>query len=220
MTLAGSRGATGDVASANPTGRSRRSWAVGRLVRLHLVSRRVPSALAVMLACAAAFQGVLRWPGAHGSLQIPLIIEAAAAAIVAVATGSPFGESERATGRWLPYLRLGAAVGLTVAAFIALLAGSAGAVLLGGTLALLRNVAGIAGVGLLAAAVLGAWLSWTGPMVYLALAEEALSSGWHTPWTWPARPPHDLGGALCAALVFCAGLAVITIRGARTVARE
>ena len=36
-----------------------------------------------------------------------------------------------------------------------------------------------------------------------------------TPWIWPARPPHDVGGALCAAVVFAAGLAVITVRGAR-----
>lgn len=107
-----------------------------------------------------------------------------------------------------------------MAAFAALLAGAAGANLLGGTLALLRNVAGIAGVGLLAAAVLGGWLSWIGPMAYLALAEEALSSGWHTPWTWPARPPDDVGGAICAALVFCTGIAVITTRGERATGRE
>jgi hypothetical protein len=142
----------------------------------------------------------------------------AAAAIVAVATGSPFGESERATGRRLPYLRLGAAVGLTGAAFAALLAGSTGAVLLGGPLALLRNVVGIAGVGLLAAGVLEAWFSWIGPMAYLALAEEALSSGWHTPWM--SRPPGDVGGAICAALLFGVGLTVVAIRGARVTNRE
>jgi hypothetical protein len=220
MTMTGTQDVAADAASTNPTGRSRRSWAVGRVVRLHLVSRRVPAALAVMLACAAVFQGGLRWPGSHGSLQIPLIIEAAAAAIVAVATGSPFGESERATGRWLPYLRLGAAVGLTAAAFAALLAGSTGAVILGGTLALLRNVAGIAGVGLLVAGVLGAGFSWIGPMAYLALAEEALSSGWHTPWMWPTRPPGDVGGAICAALLFGVGLTVIAMRGARVTNRE
>lgn len=220
MTMAGSRNAAMEVASAHPTSRPRRRWGVGRLVRLHLESRRVPAALVLMAACGAVFQGVLRWPGSRGSLQVPLIIEAAAAAIVAVTTRSPFGESERATGRWLPYLRGGAAAGLTVAAFAALLAGAAGTNLLGGTEALLRNVAGMGGVGLLSAAVVGGWLSWIGPMAYLALAEEALSSGWHTPWTWPARPPSDLGSALCAALVFFAGLAVITIRGARTIGRE
>ncbi len=220
MTMAGSRNAAAEVASAHPTSRPRRPRGVGRLMRLHLESRRVPAALVLMAACGAVFQGVLRWPGSHGSLQIPLIIEAAAAAIVAVTTHSPFGESERATGRWLPYLRGGAAAGLTTASFAALLAGAVGANLLGGTEALLRDVAGMAGVGLLSAAALGGWLSWIGPMAYLALAEEALSSGWHTSWTWPARPPGDLGGALCAALVFFAGLAVVAIRGARAIGRE
>ena len=220
MTMAGPRGAAKNAASAHPTSQSRRLWGVERFVRLHLESRRVLAALVLMAACGAVFQGVLRWHGSHGSLQVPLIIEAAAAAIVAVTTHSPFGESERATGRWLPYLRGGAAAGLTVAAFAALIAGATGTNLLGDTEALLRNVAGMAGVGLLAAAVVGGWLSWIGPMAYLALAEEALSSGWQTPWTWPARPAGDLGGALCAALVFFAGLAVITIHGARAIGRE
>ena len=35
------------------------------------------------------------------------------------------------------------------------------------------------------------------------------------PWLWPGRPSHDLGAALCAGLVFAAGLAVVTLRGAR-----
>jgi hypothetical protein len=212
---------TATDAAAHLTSRPRRSWAaIARLVRLYLVSVRVPAALVVMVACGALFQATLRWRSDEGSLQVPLIIEAAAAAIVAVTTRSPFGESERATGTWLPYLRLGAAVGLTVATFASLAAGAAGADLLGGTVALLRNVFGIAGVGLLSAAVIGGSLSWLGPLAYLALAEEALSAGWHTPWMWPARPPGDLGGAMCASLVFGVGLAVISARGARVPDRE
>lgn len=173
-----------------------------------------------MVACGALFQATLRWHSDERSLQVPLIVEAAAAATVAVTTRSPFGESKRATGTWLPYLRLGAAVGLTVAAFISLLAGAAGADLLGGTTALLRNVIGIAGVGLLSAIIIGGSLSWIGPLAYLAFAEEAISAGWHTPWMWPARPPGDLSGAICAALVFGVGLAVISVRGARVTDRE
>jgi hypothetical protein len=218
--MAGSRDTAADAAT-HPTSRPRRPWAaIARLARLHLVSRRVPAALVVMVACDALFQATLRWRPDEHSLQVPLILEAAAAAIVAVTTRSPFGESEQATGMWLPYLRVGAAVGLTVAAFASLLAGAAGADLLGGTVALLRNVFGIAGVGLLSAAVIGGSLSWIGPLAYLALAEEALSAGWHTPWMWPTRPPGDLGGAICAALVFGVGLAVISARGARVTDRE
>jgi hypothetical protein len=68
--------------------------------------------------------------------------------------------------------------------------------------------------------VLGAPLAWTGPLTYLVLGLYGLYTDWHppalsTPWIWPARPPHDLGGALCAAAVFAAGLAAITVRGPR-----
>jgi hypothetical protein len=65
------------------------------------------------------------------------------------------------------------------------------------------------------AAALGGAFGWTGPMAYWLVTEGALAGDWTTPWVWPARPPHDLGGALCAGLVFAAGLAVITVRGAR-----
>ncbi|MET8043302.1 hypothetical protein ABZU25_20860 [Micromonospora sp. NPDC005215] len=36
-----------------------------------------------------------------------------------------------------------------------------------------------------------------------------------TPWMWPARPPYDVGAALCAGLVFVAGVVLIAVRGAR-----
>ena len=143
------------------------------------------------------------------------MIETGAAALIAVTTYSPFGEPERATGRWLPWLRLAAAVVLTAAAAGALAAGATGGVLAGGTLAILRNLAGMTGIGLLSAAALGGAFGWTGPMAYWFVAETALAEGWTTPWVWPARPPHDAGAALCAALVFAAGAAVIAVRGGR-----
>jgi hypothetical protein len=146
---------------------------------------------------------------------IPLVIEIGTAAVIAVTTYGPFGEPEQATGRWLPYLRLAAAVLLTVAAVGLLCAGATGGSLPGGTLALLRNVAGVTGIGLLAAAVVGGSLAWTGPMAYLLLAESALSESWTTPWAWPARPPHDTGAVICAALAFGSGVAITTVLGAR-----
>jgi hypothetical protein len=57
--------------------------------------------------------------------------------------------------------------------------------------ALLRNVAGITGIGLLSAAVLGEALAWAGPMAYLVLTETALAGNVTTPWVWPARPPAE-----------------------------
>jgi hypothetical protein len=43
--------------------------------------------------------------------------------------------------------------------------------------------------------------------------ESVLAAHWVTPWIWPARPPHDRGAAICAALVLIAGTAAITLLG-------
>jgi hypothetical protein len=195
-----------------------------RLVRLHLASRRVPTALAMLAACGVVLWAGLHWHWIRGSgpaaQHLPLAIEAGTAAVIAVTTASPLSELERATGRWLPCLRLAVCAALAGAAFGALAAGAAAEHLPGGNLDMLRNIAGLAGIGLLCAALLGGGLGWVGPMAYLVVAEYALDAAWTTPWMWPTRPPHDLGAALCAALVFAAGTAVITIRGARNSARE
>jgi hypothetical protein len=191
-----------------------------RLAWLHAVSRRVPAALGLLAAL-----GVLLWIALHyhwniaggraAQMFIPLTIEAAAAAVIAVAMYGPFGELERATGRWLPWLRLAAAVVLTAAAFGALAAGATGGNLPGGSVALLRNIVGLTGLGLLASVVVGGMLAWAGPLAYLVVTEVAVQGNPTTPWVWPARPPHDLGGALCAAGVFGAGLLLVAVRGPR-----
>jgi hypothetical protein len=210
--------------AAGPAASSRPFLGGPQLIRLYLASRRVPAALAALAACGIVLRIALHWHWITGSgdqaQELPLVIEAATAAVIAVTTASPFGEPERATGRWLPYLRLAAAGALTLAAAGALAAGAAAAGLSGGTLDLLRNVGGLTGIGLLSAAVLGGALGWLGPMVYSIIAEYALVAGWTTPWTWPGRPPHDVGAALCAALACAAGLAVTTVRGARDSSRE
>jgi hypothetical protein len=158
--------------------------------------------------------------GAAAQQAIPLAIETGAAMVIAVTCYGPFGEPERATGRWLPYLRLAGAVLLTAAAFGALAAGAAAGGLPNGTLALLRNVSGMIGIGLLAAAILGGALGWTAPLVFLVLTEGAFAGSWTTPWIWPTRPPDDLGGALCAGTAFAAGLLATTVRGARESIRD
>jgi hypothetical protein len=189
-----------------------------RLAGLYLVSRRAPAALGLLAALGGLLWAALHWHwniagGPAAPELVPLAIETGAAAVIAVTTHGPFGEPERATGRWLPYLRLGAAVLLTAAAVGALAAGANGGYLPGGTLAMLRNLAGLAGTGLLSAAVLGGAFAWVGPIAYLLVTETALAAGWTTPWTWPARPPHDRGAAICAALVFAAAITVITLCG-------
>jgi hypothetical protein len=103
---------------------------------------------------------------------------------------------------------------------IALAAAGSGAHLSGGYLEIARNVAGIAGLALLCAAVLGGGLAWVGPAGYLVVAAYSLYAQWHgggpsTPWIWPARPSADAGAWLCAGAVFAAGLTLITVRGPR-----
>jgi hypothetical protein len=197
-----------------------------RLARLYATSRRVPAALAAIVACALGLRIALtgHWD-TYGALQLPLVFEIAAAAAIAVSTASPLGEPERLTGRWLPYLRLAATLVLTAAAIGALAAAGTGAHLAGGTLDVLRNVAGITGIGLLCAAAIGGGLAWIGPAAYLIPGAYALYTQWHhpaltTPWLWPGRPPHDLGAAICAGLVFAAGAVTIAVRGARDVPGE
>jgi hypothetical protein len=129
-----------------------------RLAWLYLVSRRVPGAVALLAGFGVLLWVALFWHwniagGAAATMVIPLIVETGVAAVIAVTTYGPFGEPEQATGRWLPYLRLGTAVALTAAAVGALAAGATGGTLPQGFLAMFRNVVGITGVGLLSAAV-------------------------------------------------------------------
>jgi hypothetical protein len=192
-----------------------------RLVRLYAVSRRIPAAAAAIAACALGLRLALigHWDS-YGALQLPLVFETAAATVITVTVASPLGEPERVTGRWLPYLRAGGALVLTAVAIGALAAAGTGAHLAGGTLDVLRNVAGLTGIGLLCAATINSGLAWAGPAAYLLPGVYALYTQWHhpaltTPWLWPARPPHDLGAAICAGLVFAAGVTVIAVRGGR-----
>jgi hypothetical protein len=195
-----------------------------RLAWLHLASRQAPKALATLAACGVFLGIALRahWIQGSGSLaqQVPLLIECAAAMIIALTTRNPFGEAERSAGPRLAGLRLAASLAMSGAALGALAAGAAAGRLPGGTADLLRNLAGLTGTGLLAAGVLGGALGWIGPLAYTAIAEFSLTSAWPSPWLWPGRPPHDLGAALCAGLVGAAGLALITIRGSRDRGRE
>ena len=216
-----------DVAAGPGAAQPTRSPRVAvRLARLYATSRRVPAAVAAIAACALGLRLALtgHWDS-YGALQLPLVFETAVATAITATAASPFGEPERHTGRWLPYLRLAATLALTAAAAGALAAAGAGAHLAGGTLDVLRNVAGITGIGLLCAAVINSGLAWIGPVAFLPPGAYALYTQWHhpaltTPWLWPGRPSRDLGAAICAGLVFAAGVAVITARGARDPAGE
>ncbi len=205
-------------------GRPTRVFRAGpRLVHLYLQSRRVLTCLVILIACAVVLRVALQWLPRTGTLsrQIPLTIEAAAAAAIGVTARSPFGDPERAAGRWLPFLRFAAIVVTTGAALGMLAAGAAlSGHLAGGTLDMLRDLAGFTGIALLVAAAAGGGLAWIGPLAYLPVTISGIEAGWTTPWVWPARPPHDHGAAICAAVVFAAGVAVLTLHGTRDSSRE
>jgi len=104
MTAAGVHQARPGAESA-PAGQPGR--AALRLLGMFLVSRRVPAALAVLAGLGALMWAALHWHwniagGPAAQQVIPLAIETGAAAVIAVASYGPFGEPERATGRWLP----------------------------------------------------------------------------------------------------------------------
>src|SRR5260370_31937496 len=110
-------------------------------MRLYAVSRRIPAALAAIAGCAIALRVALlgHWD-AYGALQLPLVIETAAATMVAATVASPFGEPERVCGRWLPFLRLAATVALTATATSALvIAAATGGAPAGGTAGVLTK---------------------------------------------------------------------------------
>lgn len=198
--------------------RGRMTAAPGRAFRLHVVSRGVPVAVAAIGGCAVALRVVLHWNPAGsgpGARIIPLLMVAGVASIVGIATRSPFGESERATGQRLAALRLVTTITLTLLAVGGLAAGSAGAHLQYGILGLARDVGGLVGVALVVAAIAGGTLSWLGPLSFWAMSSYAINERWTTPWLWPDRPPHDIGAALTATLVFVLGLGLLTARGAR-----
>jgi hypothetical protein len=191
-----------------------------------MLSRRVPSALIALLAVGAALWGALYyhwWYGAgNRANELPTLLEGCAAAIIGVTTHSPFGEPERATGRWLPFLRpvlilalCGAAIGF-LCLFAAIVYDPQASIgLVGGTLAVVRNLLGFTGVALVLSLFVGGLVSWIGPLAYVALCQFAAIAAYSEPLTWASRPPADRGGWIAAMVVFAVGLAAYTIRGPR-----
>ncbi len=201
-----------------PAGLAARLPAGIRLTWLHLRTRRVPAAIVALAVCGVVLRAALHWHWTSDSdpQQFPMTVEAGAAAVIAVTTHGPFGEVERATGRWLPCLRLLAAAGMCGLAILALQLGVAGESLNEGILVLARNVAGLAGLGLACSLVTGGLLAWVLPLGYMVFCQFALIEAWSAPWTWPARPPADRGGWIAAVTVLATALLAYTLRGPRT----
>ena len=209
--------------SAPPGSRAGAGAAIGRLFRLHLMSRRVPTAIAALVLCAPLLQWAIRnalsqrqTSGAVTSAgQLCLLLEAAIAAVVSAALHGPFGESERIAGRRLPWLRLATALLLTACALGAVYVGVLGTDMPSGEFSALRDTAGMIGIGVLCTVLVGGHFAWVGPAAYWVVGAYAISEGWQTPWTWPARPGDDTGAGLCAFGLLAAALLVITTIGPR-----
>jgi hypothetical protein len=205
---------------AAPAGTAGRSPAGVRLAWLHVRTRRVPAGILALAACAGLLRAALQWHWTFAAgpyaQQLPMIIEAGAAAVIAMTAYSPFGEVERAGGRWLPYLRLATAAGMCALAVGVLQLGVAGQGLNGGFGVLARNVIGFTGLGLLCSLVTGGLLAWTLPMGYMAFCQYALLEAWTAPWTWPVRPAADRGAWICACASLGIGLLLFTVIGPRT----
>jgi hypothetical protein len=152
--------------------------------------------------------------------QLALLPEAAAAAVVSAAMHGPFGEPERATGQRLQWLRLASALLLTGAALGAVVAGVAGTAVPEGGLAVARDTAGMIGIGLLLAVVVGGHFAWVGPTGYFVIAAYAVAGKRTSPWTWPARPGHDVGGAVRALSPLAVAVIAITVLGPRGRAKD
>jgi hypothetical protein len=215
---------------AGPVSQASRGWrvpAVVRLAWLHTRSRRVPAALVALLACGVVLWAALVyhwWYGAgNGADELPSLLEGCAAAIIGVTTHGPFGEPERATGRWLSFLRPALVLALCAVAIGFLAVGAAlaydpkaGIGLYDGMFPVVRNLLGFTGVALLFSLVTGGLLSWIGPLAYVAICQFAAVAAYSEPLTWASRPPEDRGGWIAAMVVFAVGLAAYTIRGPRT----
>lgn len=205
----------------------RTSVSLVRLFWLHLVSRRMPAAVAVLAVCALLLQWAVRstvsqhTTGSTASArQLGLLLEALVAAVVSAALHGPFGESERISGRRLPWLRLTAAALITAVALGAVYAGGVGTAIPNGEFAAVRDTAGLVGIGIVGTVIIGGHFGWIGPGAYWALGTYATADHWQTPWTWPARPSGDVGAALCAFALLAASLLAITIVGPRQHSRD
>lgn len=185
---------------------------MNRLLVLHLRSRRVPLIATLMAGIAAVLRAVepLTTAGSEFAVLLPLTLLVACAAVIAAGVRSPFGDPERATFP-LPRLRLVHIVSL--AAFGVLVAGLAR--IGDDPVAAMRDVAGLTGIALLATPLLGAALAWIPPLAYVVYCGGPVDVHQVGLSAWPALPGRDAAALLIAAALLVAGVATVTVTGAR-----
>jgi hypothetical protein len=179
-----------------------------RLLYLYVHSRRGERALQLLGGVVVLIAVWHLARGGRGPSVGPLLVlpALAAAVIIPVGTGTPFGELEATMSRSLGPLRLTHMLSFIAAAAIGLAAAS-GSVDWG----VMRNVAGLTGLGLLAARVAGPSVAWIAPLCF---ATYALAGNPRSAWTWPVHSGTAIQPALIAAVLVLAGLVAIVPHGA------
>jgi hypothetical protein len=190
----------------------------GRLVALYLGSRQTRTVLILLAATAAvlrASQPVTKGSGVFPELTL-MLLTLAGAAVIAAATRNPFGEAEHTASSPLTTLRLTHLLIATGAATAATAAAAWTASYATSAPVLVRNLAGLTGIALLTAAVLGAHLAWTVPLGYVMYCGDELDAQAYRLWTWPILPAGNHAAAALAVGLLAAGITVATIAGARS----
>jgi hypothetical protein len=206
-----------------------------RLARGYVISRRLVGYWLLML----ILLGMVAWGGEWGRDHAPtslrmlvFLLPVATASAIGVSLWSPFGETERAAGTWLP---LGRALHLASMLALALLVNTvalAAWVPEGDPIAwenyLLRHSLLLVGIALLAALAIDSRLSWVAPTLvalpglvagYVRI-EQAQAEGreiafFHDSWHPMLRPDGDPFAMAMAAGLFLAGVAIVIRRGER-----
>lgn len=195
-----------------------------RLAALFFRSRRAGHAFAALagvalLALVAGWTVLSQAPAVVEYLAPVLIFAAlAAACVVGAGVGSPFGEAEKTSAFLVPILRffhlavlLAGVVGIFLALSFAWDRPVAAATLV-------RGLLGLSGMAFLTALALGARLSWTLPVVFVAIipfvGDGSADRRWAW-WAWVDQPPEDSASWLLASALCTAGLVLVCLRGAR-----
>lgn len=185
---------------------------MNRLLWLHLRSRHVPVTVLLLAVTAGTLRAVrpLTEGGGEFAVLLPLVLTVAAAGLIAASTRGPFGDPERATFP-LPRLRLIHLLMLVAVGVAVIGAARAG----DDPRAALRNVAGLTGLALLATPVTGAALAWIAPLAYVIYCGGPIDSGQVGLSAWPALRGTDITATLIALALLLAGIATVTLTGAR-----
>jgi hypothetical protein len=180
-----------------------------RLAYLFLRTRQAGHTVALLgtIAVAAGLWHRLS-AGDNLSVYVLLLIPPlAAAGIIGASAHTPLHELEAPAAHPLAPLRLGHLVALLLVAALGLIVARGAP-----DWAIVRNVAGFAGLALLTARVAGSAAAWVVPFGYgvIALwADPALA------WAWPIQAASERDAMAIAAALAVAGLGVIARWGAR-----